>query len=143
MGLTKMGLNQKTRVVSLGDFEFHTFSGDVIIQNKDNSNIQISPAESSRVNSLFNTIGGMLDFNALPSNISQKPFAITFHSDGRALIVRDSEDKGLEFNMTDVDDLIKGINMAVQKIRHKNHINGGPSQGNPTFGSPEPLIEGR
>ena len=140
-----MTLPPQSKVCEIGDFEFYTHNGSIVIVGKvsDAGDMEVSPSESTTLCTSLNTVGSIAQFKSLPPFIKDKPFEIKFSETGSCILTRNSEDNGLAFEMTEVDDIIKGIKMTLDKIKDTNMITGGPSPGAAGYQLPDPLVEGR
>ncbi|MFQ6010882.1 MAG: hypothetical protein ACE5KG_01785 [Nitrososphaerales archaeon] len=139
-----MALSDNTRVSVQGRFEFHQHGNDLVILNTETEeDVELTPAEASKLIPLFATIGGMVNFKSLPPTIVDTPFRITFSSTGECLLERDKEEKGVHFKMEETDVLNVGVRTILNKIKDMIAIRGGPTAGVPAFDSPEPVLEGR
>ncbi len=137
-----MTLDPQSKVCEVGAFQFYAHNGSIVIMGKD-GDIEISPSESTTLCTSLNTVGSIAHFKSIPPFIKDRPFEINFNESGSCILTRNNEDNGLNFMMTEVDDLIKGIKMALDKIKDTNMITGGPSPGTPGYNLPDPILEGR
>jgi hypothetical protein len=139
-----MSLNPRTKIVEKKGTEFHVDGDYVLLHNSHtNESMKLSPAEVPRLTKLLSSVGSLVSFKSLPPNIFDPPFTVNFTPTGQCLLTRGSEDSGLTFSMDDVDGLIEGLNMSLQKVNDLKVIRGGPAPGAPAFVTPEPIFEGR
>ena len=139
-----MSLNPQTKIVEKRGTEFHVDRDYVLLYSSHtNETIKLSPAEVPMLTRLLHSVGSLISFKSLPPSIFDPPFTVNFTPTGQCLLSKEPRDSGLVFNMEDVDSLIEGLNMSLQKVNDLKIIRGGPAPGAPAFVTPDPVFEGR
>ncbi len=80
----------------------------------------------------------LLNSPVLPNVVKFSPFSVQFKEDGTAFLAR--ETGGISFSKANWEDLIKLIDMSVNRVADYLKIRGGPRAGVSSVRMPDPLI---
>lgn len=102
-----------------------------------------SPAESAKLTGLLGFAGSMAELKALPEEISDPPFVISFTEDGEHKVTRENSDATISFTFETIDSLIQTLNTCVEIALDMQRITPSPiPRGNFGPGAPD-IIDGR
>ena len=100
--------------------------------------ITFQTGEAQQVKNAIKFAASLLNSPVLPNVIRFSPFSVRFTEDGGAVLAR--ETGGLSFSRATYEDLIKLIDMSVNRVADHLKIRGGPRPGVSSVRMPDPII---
>jgi len=127
--------------LSVGNFKID-LQHELITVTSGEAGVSFRPAEAEKALKAVSTAMGLATWNTLPPSIPCSPFKVFFDPDF-CVLQRADADEGCKFSFEEGDDLIRAIQIAVDKVIDENRISGGPKAGVSSINQPEPVFEGR
>ncbi len=130
-------------MLEVGNFKVDTLRDRIkVIRGEDS--VEIMPAEASKASSVVGVAMRVSNFKVLPPEVQTTPFEVAFNESGLACTLRRiGETKGCSFDFNEGDDLLRTIEMGLNKVIDTLRIEGGAKAGASSINYPDPPIIGR
>lgn len=128
----------------MADVELNNFSascnagtGSVEVFDNTGRSIKMATGECAAAMEAVAFGASLLDVPVLPPKVEFNLFTLKFTEEGNYLVGRDGE---IAFDKSNQEDLIKIIDIALNKTTDTLRLKGGPRRGVSSFNTPDPII---